>query len=70
MTDPDYVRQRWALLFDLPAALASDPARANDTLNGIVDRITALIEADPALQRFMRQAGVELGWEAGSWEDA
>ncbi|MEN9939056.1 MAG: hypothetical protein RLZZ387_5635 [Chloroflexota bacterium] len=66
----DYTRHTLALLFDVPTALAGDPERMADVLNAAVSRITELIDDDPRLQALLRGHGVELGWEAGTWEDA
>jgi hypothetical protein len=64
----DYTRHTLTLLFDVPAALAADPARMEDVLNAAVSRITELIDADPRLRALLAADGVEVGWEAGSWE--
>jgi hypothetical protein len=67
MTD-DYTRHSFALIFDVPAGLAANPERSADLLNAAVSRITELIEGDQRLQALLRAGGVEIGWEAGSWE--
>lgn len=64
----DYTRHTLTLLFDVPAALAADQARAEDVLNAAVSRITELIDADPKLRALLGPLGVEVGWDAGSWE--
>ncbi|MFO7168596.1 MAG: hypothetical protein DIU80_011295 [Chloroflexota bacterium] len=64
----DYTRHTFTLLFDAPAALAADPERMSDVLNAAISRITELIETDARLQALLRAHGLEVGWEAGSWE--
>jgi hypothetical protein len=64
----DYTRHTFTLILDVPAALASEPERMADVLNATVSRITALIDDDPRLQALLRGHGIEVGWEAGSWE--
>jgi hypothetical protein len=34
----------------------------------VLDRIGAALERDATLQRVLRDAGIELGWDAPSWE--
>jgi hypothetical protein len=63
-----YTRHSFAIILDVPVALAANGEQTEDVLNGIVTRITELIEADSRLQAFLRREGVELGWEPGSWE--
>lgn len=64
----EYTRHTLALIFDVPAALAADDERMADVLNAAVSRITELIEGDQRLQALVRGHGVEVGWEAGTWE--
>lgn len=64
----DYTRHTFTLILDVPAALAGDSARMADVLNAAVSRITELIDDDQKLQALLRGHGIELGWEAGSWE--
>ncbi|HWQ15063.1 MAG TPA: hypothetical protein VNL77_19860 [Roseiflexaceae bacterium] len=66
--DQEYTRHTFTLILDVPGALASDPGRMADVLNAAVSRITELIDDDPKLQALLRGHGIELGWEAGSWE--
>jgi hypothetical protein len=64
-----YTRHTFTLLLDAPAALAADPARMADILNAAVSRITELIDDDQRLAALLRGHGIEIGWEAGSWEE-
>lgn len=65
---PDFVRHSLTLVMDVPAALAADTQRMEDVLNAAVSRITELLDSDPRLRALLSSHGVELGWEAGSWE--
>jgi hypothetical protein len=67
MSEP-YDREHVRIILDVPGALGADPARRDDVLNLILDRIGAALERDAALQRALRDSRIELGWEAPSWE--
>jgi hypothetical protein len=67
MSEP-YDREHVRIILDVPGTLGADPARREDVLNLILDRIAAALERDAALQRALRDGRIELGWEAPSWE--
>jgi len=67
MSEP-YDREYVRLILDVPAALGADANRRDDLLNLVLDRIGAALERDATLQRVLRDAGIELGWDAPSWE--
>lgn len=68
-TDPEYVRHRLPLIFDVPKELAADRVRATEILNLVSGRMLELLESDARLNEIVRQFSIEWGWEQASWEE-